>query len=41
LFDVYEILPGFIFASIAIIVVSKIQGEPSDAAKAQFDEIGG
>jgi sodium/proline symporter len=39
IFDAYEILPGFILASIAIIVVSKMQGEPEESVRRQFDEI--
>ncbi len=37
LFDVYEILPGFIFATIAIVVVSLIDGGPSEEASRQFE----
>ncbi|MDN3680796.1 sodium/proline symporter PutP [Vibrio tapetis subsp. quintayensis] len=36
-FDVYEIVPGIIFSTIAIIVVSKISGEPSDEVKSQHE----
>ncbi len=34
-FDLYEIVPGFILATISIIVVSLISGEPEDEVKAQ------
>ncbi|MEF1290326.1 sodium/proline symporter PutP [Vibrio sp. M260118] len=34
-FDVYEIVPGIIFSTIAIIAVSMMTGEPEDAVKAQ------
>lgn len=37
-FDLYEIIPGFILATIAIIVVSMITKAPSAAAQARFDE---
>jgi sodium/proline symporter len=39
LFDVYEILPGFIFAFISIIVVSLLQDEPDIAIQEEFDSI--
>ncbi|QLE96520.1 sodium/proline symporter PutP [Neptunomonas phycophila] len=35
LFDLYEIVPGIVFATIAIIAVSLATGEPSDEVKAQ------
>ncbi|KGY14162.1 proline:sodium symporter PutP [Vibrio tubiashii] len=34
-FDVYEIVPGIIFSTVAIIAVSMMTGEPEDAVKAQ------
>ncbi|MBN3493722.1 sodium/proline symporter PutP [Vibrio neptunius] len=34
-FDVYEIVPGIIFSSIAIVVVSLMTGEPEESVKAQ------
>lgn len=34
-FDVYEIVPGIIFSTVAIVVVSLISGEPDDVVKAQ------
>ncbi len=37
-FDLYEIIPGFVFATIAIIVVSMVTKEYSAAAQARFDE---
>ncbi|WP_422732718.1 sodium/proline symporter PutP [Marinobacter azerbaijanicus] len=36
LFDLYEIVPGFIFATIAVIVVSKLSGEPHQTILDQF-----
>ncbi|WP_370257883.1 hypothetical protein, partial [Marinobacter nauticus] len=36
LFDLYEIVPGFIFATIAILVVSKLSGEPHQSIQDQF-----
>ena len=35
LFDLYEIVPGMILATIAIVIVSLVTGEPSDDVKAQ------
>ncbi|OZG70598.1 sodium/proline symporter [Hahella sp. CCB-MM4] len=37
-FDLYEIIPGFILATIAIIGVSMATGEPSHSIQKQFDE---
>ncbi|MBW3695267.1 sodium/proline symporter PutP [Vibrio sp. T187] len=37
-FDVYEIVPGIIFSTIAIVVVSLITGEPEEAVQAQHKE---
>ena len=34
-FDVYEIVPGVIFSTVAIVVVSLMSGEPDDVVKAQ------
>lgn len=39
IFDLYELLPGFIFAWIAIVVFSKIGTQASDKAKKIFDEV--
>ena len=36
-FDLYEILPGFIFSSLAIIIFSHIGGEPSEKTQNLFD----
>ncbi|WP_456309956.1 sodium/proline symporter PutP [Serratia proteamaculans] len=36
-FDLYEIIPGFLFGSIAIVVFSLLGKEPSAAAKQRFD----
>lgn len=38
LFDVYEIVPGIIFATIAIIAVSKLTGKPEDKVLKQHEE---
>ncbi|KAA0546350.1 sodium/proline symporter PutP [Bacillus sp. BGMRC 2118] len=38
LFDLYEIVPGFVFAWIAIMVFSLLDKEPSEEIKAEFDE---
>ncbi|MBY4675573.1 sodium/proline symporter PutP [Marinobacterium arenosum] len=38
IFDVYEIVPGIIFASIAIVVVSLLSGEPEASVQAGFDD---
>ncbi len=37
IYDLYEIVPGFILSAIAVIVVSKLQGQPSDETKGEFD----
>ncbi|MGF1700314.1 sodium/proline symporter PutP [Photobacterium makurazakiensis] len=37
IFDLYEIVPGFIFATVAIISISKMTGGASKEVKAQFD----
>ncbi|WP_047042428.1 sodium/proline symporter PutP [Vibrio mexicanus] len=34
-FDVYEIVPGIILSTLAIVVVSRLSGEPSDTVKSQ------
>jgi sodium/proline symporter len=39
IFDVYELLPGFIFAWMAIIIFSKIGDEASEKSKEIFDEV--
>ncbi|WP_305418455.1 sodium/proline symporter PutP [Photobacterium leiognathi] len=36
IFDLYEIIPGFIFATLAVVVVSKATGAPSDAVQKQY-----
>lgn len=41
LFDVYEILPGWIFACISIYVVSKITGGASEEIQEEFDKVMG
>ncbi|WP_445400985.1 sodium/proline symporter PutP [Zobellella sp. An-6] len=37
IFDLYEIVPGFIFASIAIVLVSKLTGGPAASVTKTFD----
>ncbi|MDX1589623.1 MAG: sodium/proline symporter PutP [Oleiphilaceae bacterium] len=37
--DIYEILPGFIFSAIAIVVVSLATGGPEKAIEEQFDKL--
>jgi sodium/proline symporter len=39
LFDLYEIVPGVIFAYIAIVVVSLMTAEPSKEITEQFDTL--
>ncbi len=39
LFDLYELLPGFIFASLAIVIVSKIGSKPSQHMLETFDKV--
>ncbi|WP_318411494.1 sodium/proline symporter PutP [Photobacterium leiognathi] len=38
IFDLYEIIPGFIFATLAVVVVSKVTGAPSDAVQKQYQQ---
>ena len=38
LFDLYEILPGFVFSSITIFVVSIATGKPEESVTESFDE---
>lgn len=38
-FDLYEIMPGILFATIAIVGVSLATSEPSDSIKKKFDEV--
>ena len=40
LFGLYEIVPGFIFALIAIYVVSKFDSEPDREIQDTFDKVG-
>ncbi|GAB3489371.1 sodium/proline symporter PutP [Marinomonas epiphytica] len=37
-FDLYEIVPGFILSTIAIVVVSLVSGEPDEEVKQSFDD---
>lgn len=39
IFDIYEIIPGFIIASVAIVVVS-LMGKPSQTMLDEFDRVG-
>ena len=39
IWGLYEIIPGFIFATIAIIVVSLLTAPPSASIEAQFDDV--
>lgn len=36
IFDLYEIIPGFILATIAVVAVSKMTGAPSALVQQQF-----
>ena len=38
-FDIYELLPAFIFSSLCIIVVSLLTAPPSDTIKREFEEV--
>ncbi|OAN10931.1 sodium:proline symporter [Photobacterium jeanii] len=38
IFDLYEIVPGFIFATVSIVAVSSLTGKPSKEVQAQFDQ---
>lgn len=40
LFDIYEIVPGFLFAAIAVVVVSLAGKEPAAEIQEEFDRIG-
>ena len=37
IFDIYEIVPGFIFASVAIVAVSKLTGGAAASVSKTFD----
>ena len=39
IWNIYELLPAFIFSSIVIVVVSLLTEEPSDEIKAEFDKV--
>ncbi|MBM7584001.1 sodium/proline symporter [Bacillus pakistanensis] len=39
IFDLYEILPGFIFATVAIIIFSFVGNKPSDEVEKEFVEV--
>jgi sodium/proline symporter len=38
-FDLYEIIPGIIFSTIAIVVASKVTAAPSDSIQQLFDDV--
>ena len=38
IFDLYEIVPGFLFSTIAIFVVSLATGAPEESVTDSFDE---
>ena len=38
-FDIYELLPAFIFSSLCIIAVSLLTAPPSDTIKREFEEV--
>lgn len=38
IFDLYEILPGFILSAISIVVVSIVTGTPDESVKERFDD---
>ncbi len=39
IFDLYEIVPGFLLASIAIVVITKMSPEKKQDVIAQFDKV--
>ena len=39
LFGLYEIIPGFLFSSLAIYIVSKMDAPPSEEITSVFDEV--
>ncbi|WP_281647444.1 sodium/proline symporter PutP [Parendozoicomonas sp. Alg238-R29] len=39
IFDLYEIVPGILFATVAIVIVSLTSGEPSEEITNEFDEV--
>ena len=41
LWDIYELLPAFIFSCICIVVVSLLTPEPSAQIQREFDEVAG
>jgi sodium/proline symporter len=38
IFDIYEIVPGFILATLSVVIVSLTTGEPSEKIQKQFDQ---
>ncbi len=41
IFEMYEILPGFILATLAILVFSRIGGRPGEEIEQEFDKVAG
>ena len=39
LYDLYEIVPGILFATVAIVVVSLMSREPSEEITQEFDDV--
>ena len=39
MFEIYELLPGFVFATIAIFVVSKLTGGAQQVIKDEFEKV--
>ena len=39
MWDIYELLPAFVFSSICIVVVSLLTAEPSEEIKREFEEV--
>jgi sodium/proline symporter len=37
IFDLYEIVPGFLFAGLSAIIVSKLTGGPTDSVTKQYE----
>jgi sodium/proline symporter len=41
IWDIYELLPAFLAASAAIVVVSLLTAPPDEAVRNQFDQVAG
>lgn len=39
LFDVYEIIPGMFFATVAVVVVSQMTPAPARSIQSKFEEV--